>query len=287
MITPPPEKNAIRKLDQKDVIAILQSGYGVPVTTRIKVIKQPRGGILNPNLFEATKLAEIDTLNPDENVHASLVGLAVDYLTRFMTGTPVEEAFTISLKGARIAHQEQTAKTLLEQIHSLDEPSIIAATKLVGYDVCYRSANIDLADPTQINPDTNTCQNIRIMVERSQRFFQTYGPKTKDFLTFEGGYTHTVNKGDGDFMTADTLWDFKVSKKKPTKEHTLQLLTYWRLGVHSIHPEYKTITYIGIFNPRLNMVYRYKLDQLPQDTIDFVDCDVIEYDLEPGFDEQE
>ena len=67
-------------------------------------------------------------------------------------------------------------------------------------------------------------------------------------MTFEGGYTHTVNAGDGDFMTADTLWDFKVSKKKPTKDHTLQLIMYWRMGLHSIHPEYKNVRYLGIVN---------------------------------------
>ena len=45
-----------------------------------------------------------------------------------------------------------------------------------------------------------------------------------------GGYTYTVESGDGDFLTADTLWDFKVSKSKPTNKHTLQLLMYLLLN---------------------------------------------------------
>jgi hypothetical protein len=41
--------------------------------------------------------------------------------------------------------------------------------------------------------------------------------KLLDGFTFEGGYTDTVSKGDGDLTTADTLWDFKVSKAKVKK----------------------------------------------------------------------
>ena len=61
---------------------------------------------------------------------------------------------------------------------------------------------------------------------------------------FEGGYTNTVSAGDGDFTTADTLWDFKVSKMPVKKENTLQLLMYWRMGLHSIHPEFLKIKYL-------------------------------------------
>ena len=40
-------------------------------------------------------------LNTEKSITASLVGTAVDYLSRFMDGTSVEEAFEISLLGAR------------------------------------------------------------------------------------------------------------------------------------------------------------------------------------------
>ena len=66
---------------------------GVPVTSRIKQVKQPRGGYINPKAFKSQSLGDgMDALNPDENVHASLIGLAVDYMTRFMSGTPATEA---------------------------------------------------------------------------------------------------------------------------------------------------------------------------------------------------
>ena len=53
------------------------------------------------------------------------------------------------------------------------------------------------------------------MIERSILFFKQYGPITKEGFTFEGGYTKNISTGDGDFLTRDTLWDFKVSKNKP------------------------------------------------------------------------
>lgn len=59
------------------------------------------------------------------------------------------------------------------------------------------------------------------MVKRSVSFWNMYGPIIKDGFTFEPyGYTKTVDTGDGDFLTQDTLWDFKVSKAKPTNKQT-------------------------------------------------------------------
>lgn len=57
------------------------------------------------------------------------------------------------------------------------------------------------------------------MIERALKFFERYGPKILDGFTFEGGYTYIVSSGDGDFITEDTLWDFKVSKL-PIKKRT-------------------------------------------------------------------
>lgn len=96
-----------------------------------------------------------------------------------------------------------------------------------------------------------------------------------DGFTFEGGYTDVVSSGDGDFTTSDTLWDFKVSKAKPKKEHTLQLLMYWRMGLHSIHSEFKDIQYLGIYNPQLNVVYRISVNKIPVNVIEEVEHDVI------------
>lgn len=97
-------------------------------------------------------------------------------------------------------------------------------------------------------------------------------------FTFEGGYTSTVTAGDGDFTTADTLWDFKVSKAPVKKEHTLQLFMYWRMGLHSVHPEFQNVKYLGIYNPRTNEVSRIAVADISQEVIDDVESEVIGYD---------
>ena len=79
-------------------------------------------------------------------------------------------------------------------------------------------------------PNQATIANIRIMVERSLSFFKAFDPVTADGFTMEGAYTATITTGDGDFLTKDTLWDFKVTTSKPNKDHTLQLLIYYLMG---------------------------------------------------------
>lgn len=53
---------------------------------------------------------------------------------------------------------------------------------------------------------------------------------------FEGGHAKTADAGDGDFLTADTLWDFKAPSREPTSKNTLQLLL-------SFNQVYKSLTF--------------------------------------------
>lgn len=258
---------------------LLKGTSGVSVTQRIKQVKQPRGGYINPKKqMTVVSLGEgADALNPVENVHASTMGLVVDYMTRFMTGASADDAFRISLMGAQIIGELECAHDLLAGVTGLDNESIIRATKLVGFDVCFRAGPMGYKPVEDINSDDDTITNVRVMVERSLRFLDEYGPKVLDGFTFEGGYTGTVATGDGDFTTADTLWDFKVSKRPIQKEHTLQLLMYWRMGLHSVHSEFRNVKYLGIYNPRMNEVSRIAVADIPQNVIDEVEDEVIGY----------
>jgi len=147
----------------------------------------------------------------------------------------------------------------------------------VSYDVVYRAGQRFYNPNAPIAPDEITVKHISQMVERSLTFFQEYGPITLRGFTFTGGYTDTVEAGDGDFLTADTLWDFKVSAYRPTSDHTLQLLTYYLMGRRSVHPEFRAITHLGVFNPRLNSVYRLPVSAVPAEIVKEVSRDVIGY----------
>lgn len=258
---------------------------GCSVTDRVKSVKQPYGGFLPAGQLTKTPLGEGEgALSPEENVHGSLIGLAVDYMTRVLLGTPVNEAFGVSLDGAEILEDSlpgsravKKARTLAAGIKGLNKESLTNAIKLVAFDVCMRSGPAVYKPVEEVNPDVYTLYNIRTMVERSLHFFELYGPKVLDGFRFEGGYTLTVTTGDGDFTTSDTLWDFKVSRGSITKNQTLQLLMYWRMGLHSIHPEFQSITFLGIYNPRKNVVARIKVSDIPVDVIATVERDVIGY----------
>ncbi len=67
------------------------------VTKRIGIINQPHGGYLNKKNLTSIQLQDTIPLNDNENIRASLVGLAVDYMTKFMMGTTKEKACSISL----------------------------------------------------------------------------------------------------------------------------------------------------------------------------------------------
>jgi len=150
----------------------------VSVTQRIKQIKQPRGGYIPPKNFQKIEMVSSEELEKEENIHASLIGLVVDYLSRFVNGLSINEAFEISFRGASLLSPDElkNAEILAKSISGLDEKSIISACKLVGYDVVFRAGRLGYKPVGYINPDTSTINNIRIMVERSVRFFTEYGP---------------------------------------------------------------------------------------------------------------
>ncbi|MBR3099635.1 MAG: hypothetical protein IKH18_08715 [Clostridia bacterium] len=260
---------------------------GVSVTQRIGMIKQPRGGYLPPSMFREIYLEseeylypivlEPEELYPEENVFPSLVGTAVEYLGKFMAGVPKEEAFRISIKGARRIGEEENAEQLLKEIQNLDENSVKSALKIATYDTATRGRIREVIPTRAINPDKKTIKNAKIMVKRFLSFLDKYGPMVLSGFNFEGGYSETVDRGDADFSTADTIWDMKVLRGAITTKHTLQLLMYWIMGERSVHPELHNIKHLGIFNPRKNLVYRINTADIPPKTIQQVEKKVIEY----------
>ncbi|GAQ19285.1 hypothetical protein OPHB3_3247 [Oceanobacillus picturae] len=249
----------------------------VSVTNRVKQVKQPRGGYISPKELIVVDREDGKELYGSENIHSILVGLAVDYLTRFSMGTPKEIVFKIAIFGSKLVNKYDHAMELLEGVTGLDSKSINNVCKLAGFDSVFR-AGVRAYKPVQsINADNDTISNIKTMVDRSVLFWDDNGPIIKDGFTFEGGYTETVSTGDGDFLTESTVWDFKVSKNDPTNKHTLQLLMYYLMGKHSVHDEFQHIKQLGIFNPRLNKVYLLKVNNISEEVISEVSTEVIGY----------
>ncbi len=249
---------------------------GVNVMTRVRSVTQPRGGYINPKTLECTAFDDGLALGP-ENIHPTTIGLAVDYLSRMMMGDDRDEAFKISMRGAIIAGKLNQASTYLSNITGLDDASIISACHLVMFDSYARARCAPSIDPSEVTADSQTCQNIRTMVNRCMKFFSEHGPIVNSAPTFGKGYTDVISTGDGDYLTEDTFWDLKVSKNPPTKDNTLQLAIYYLMGKHSGISDYDTITDIGIFNPRLNTMYTLDMRLVPADIISTISKDVIGY----------
>lgn len=251
------------------------------VTQRIQMVNQPYGGYLPVKNAEKIELSSENTLIEGESTNPTIIGCAVDYLTRIMLGSSVTEAFRVAFAGAEKVNETKNAEKLAKEIKGLDDKSIIAVCKLAGYDSAKRAGVQAYKDVKTINPTDIDIKNIKEMVNRSINFFNEYGPVVKDGFTFEGGgYTPIISSGDGDFLTKDTLWDFKVSKSKPTSKHSLQILIYYIMGLHSIHSDdYINLKYLGIFNPRLNTIYRFPISEIPKEVIDEVSDEVIGYNI--------
>lgn len=146
---------------------------------------QPGDGYIDPSQFKLQRLDDGKLLNKHKNILTTIIGLTVDYLTRFAMTGDILEAFKNSCKGVWIAvnrfKQKSaliTAKKLLLNIKGLYNDSVINACKMVTYDGWYRNpkaakSGIGVED---INPDLKTIENIQVMVERCLKFLEEFGP---------------------------------------------------------------------------------------------------------------
>ena len=266
------------------------------VTQRINDIVQPYGGYVKLSEFEKTQFEDGITLNEKENVSGSLMGTATDYLARLaVSGKTIGQVYSgAALRGilmAEACYQEsngiigiknalEVSKSLMKQVKGCDDETLTAILKLATFDVWYRNpqAAIRAESYDAINPDKATLQNLLTFGKRSKAFFEKYGPVTATEFTFEpSGYTETVDAGDGDYLTADTLWDMKLYRRRLTSKHTLQVLMYWIMGQHSGQKIFKGITNIGLYNPRQNVAYTLEVAKIPLEVIREVEGKVICY----------
>ena len=136
--------------------------------------------------------------------------------------------------------------------------------------------------------DDATVWNIRRMVARSIRFGLVAGPVVWNGFSFDGADEGVVTGGSGDFMTVDGLWDMKTSRYAPSPVHTLQVLTYWRLGLRSVHADrYRRVRWLGIWNPRLDAAWMVDVNRIGADVTSIVDRDVIGFRDSPPAGAQE
>lgn len=265
-----------RSYSVDDIIDCAMGQTSFSVTQRVETIRQPRGGLIPADSMECISFHDGNELL-NENISPSIIGLAVDYLTRFMLGQDIYDAFRVSLDGGLRSPNPLEVSDYVGEISGLDDYSIISACRAVSFDSYYRAGEAPSIKPSELSPSASTCENIRIMVNRSISFLNKYGPVTVFGPRFDGGYSSTIPAGDGDFVTDDTIWDFKTSKNEPSSQHTLQVAVYYCMSKHSDDERLKKITKIGIFNPRLNKAYIKDMSTVDQSLIDVIEKEIIRY----------
>lgn len=256
------------------------------VTGRVKIVKQPRGGFIPIKDFATLEYNDgIDLLTlEEENISPNLVGLVVDYLTRFyIKEVSAASAFGISLRGAMnlgLIKEAESLVNIVQKGERLTNEVIISACKLASFDAAYRVGPQYYNPNAIVIPNGYTINAIAVMVERALIFFGNQGELILNGVNFDPeAFTNTVVNGDGDFMTEKGLWDMKVSVKKPDSKHTLQILVYYILGLHSpsIQEQFKQLETLGFFNPRSNISYSVNISQISKSLIDEISSDVIGY----------
>ena len=115
--------------------ALAKRGLGATVTQRAKSVNQPYGGYIKRTDFVETALgAGEEELVDGSNINPSLVGIAVDYLTRYILTDDAFESFKTCILGAAIVKETEAAAFLLSILDGLDNKSIESAVKLAGFD---------------------------------------------------------------------------------------------------------------------------------------------------------
>lgn len=261
------------------------------VKKRLESVSQPSKGYVPKSLFEIKEFDDGLCTSDVNGSLSSIQGMAVDYLTRFMLTDNKLKSFDISLKGAialdakyNTSAEYEKALGLIASINGLDKKSVVSTCKLVCYDVAFRRGVESYRPSDSIEFDEALFSNIPILVNRCLTFLKSIGEVVMTEFTFEGGYTDIVSKGDGDFLTQDTLIDIKVSKDVFSTKWSLQLLMYYLLGIHSIHTEFSSISKLCIFNPHQNKSYICRVEDISDESKYKVSHDVLGYKMRyPSF----
>lgn len=231
-----------------------------------------------------------------------LIGLSVDYLTRFCILCDAEKAFHISVLGAICVDDSMRAYRLLQTIESitmdlkrsnigyerdihditdviLNDDIILCAFELVKYDTAYRSGVDSYFAKRDVAPTQQMLSNIRASVGRCLSYFASWYKGVP--ICGSGLYCGedlVVTSGDFDYLIDDTLVDlktgFKLSPYKLKWKWLVQLITYYVLGCNDLFfsEQFREIKHLVVYNPTHQREYRFSLgDAKSQSFMGFVE----------------
>lgn len=282
------------------------------VTRVIRNIKQPNNGVLPLSKFRVHNIGG-DIIKCDK-IPPILVGKIVDSMLHVTIRSNKEKLFRSSISGynkrieyfarqfsynngfefeSKRIEQEDGMFNVYSLINRLDGymkefkfyELAICLSLIHQYDIwdsqfSYMSTTSSIVSS---RPKYFTKGDIRKIVQLYKRTLDWLCKiMGKDNITFDykfypDGYTQNIQYGVGDFICNNMLIDLKCTQSNPTTINTLQILTYYVMGLHSNNKLYKNISSIGIYSPILNKLWYLGIDSIPNESIKFVEDSVLEY----------
>jgi hypothetical protein len=110
-----------------------------------------------------------------------------------------------------------------------------------------------------------TLAHIAEMRRRVSAWFDWYGRPLQPRTVAVHSEQFHLN-GHIDFLSADTVWDLKVSETAPGRADILQLLLYW-LILRDDPENSPVIAFVGLYNPRSDIAWRIAVADIPRDVV--------------------
>lgn len=261
------------------------------VTQKIAKTKQPKGGYFPINTFKETSIGEPCN---DFGVFSLAVGKAVDSLVRFNLGEKKHKAFKWArktmLERPMTKEKEEMLKAYEKLTIEVNKESVESAILIHFFDtsIQYKKRIDGFILPEDIVRETERMilDTINYLGEEEEINYGFLFPRSlftenifNDSRTspsfFENLKARDISYGEIDFMTETELIDLKLINKKPTKNHTLQIITYYIMGINEYPERFSLINTLCIYNPKLNKKYTLNVSEISDELKSVIEKEVI------------
>ena len=212
----------------------------------------------------------------DENISAATTGTLIDFLTRVIV-LKDDDAFGESARGvSELANKEQTQRYLFncatfkvlidnKKIDDLEDDVFNLGLEICSWEQGIRSG---LYVPPSIYPDEVTISHYKIMLNRAKVYLNKIGSIIR--TSYASATENGLITGDGDYLAADTLIDFKVSKRATMAPNWVRQLFLYRVLLRDEIVSPDQIKKLMIFNPRRGEGFLLDLTTINPDILTFV-----------------
>lgn len=271
---------------------VLVSGKNISIAHRcssierkIDFFKGSKELQIKPRDFRKTELQDSIELDVCDSVWCGLSDYAAYCLARYLMGDSVNMVFHDAILDGCNRGFSHWVERLAQDIDGLGGTAVESAIRLAAFDPRIRfQLKTDVAT-SSLNIDQDTIFNVQQMAKRFLHFHEVVGDRTAVDLDFTGGYTQSIETGTCEFITGDTLWCLHQNYAVDSKLHIsradkLRVLTHWRMGLRSIHPEFKEIKKLGVYNVRRHLIYVMDIDKVSDEVVTWIDNVVIGYEMQ-------